>query len=106
MNGCRVPGLGRVSLLRDDDYTNENETGVGDRGLHGYPVGYPFPGEGALAVATLLQLPAGNEGKRSIGAAHGGGDTPWTRAQTARVQSWHKPGSWEPGQCGKALSVG
>lgn len=62
MNGCSVPVLGRVSLLHDDDYTNENETGVGDRGLHGYPVGYSFPGEGELAVATLLQLLAGNEG--------------------------------------------
>lgn len=35
-------------------------------GLCGYPGGYPFPSEGELAVATLLQLPAGNEARDAL----------------------------------------
>lgn len=106
MNGCSVPVLGRVSLLHDVDYTNENETGVGDRGLHGYPVGYPFPGKGELAVATLLQLLAWNEGGNPLGQLVVEGTKQWARAQMAPVQSWHKPGTREPCKCRKVLSVG
>lgn len=90
--------LGRLLLLHDNDYTNENETGVADRGSGSCLVGYPLPGEGELAVATLLQFPAGNERGGPLRQFMVEGTMQWARALVARVQSWHKPGNWKPCQ--------
>lgn len=51
--GCRMPVPVMIIWMR---MQQEEETG-----LCGFPGGYPFPSEGELAVATLLQLPAGNQ---------------------------------------------
>lgn len=97
--------MGRVSLLHNDNDTNENETGVGDRGLHGSPLGYPFPREGELAVAILLRLPAGNERGDPSRQFVVEGTKQWARAPRACVQTWPKPGAREPRQCRRGLSV-
>lgn len=69
--GCRTPGPGRVFPLRDDDYTNENETGAGDRGL-----GYPLPGKEDWLLLHFSSYQLGMRGE-----AHG--DRGWWRGPSS-----------------------
>lgn len=46
--------LGRFLFLYDNDYINENEIGVVDRGFGSCLVGYSFLGEGELVVVIFF----------------------------------------------------